>query len=84
MYSWPVHHPFKSQKSAIHTPLPSTSTNYQRLVHHFHEANDLFDGTWNVIPNTILANDISNNEVYTYAQAMKQDGANEFVKEIEV
>ena len=38
----------------------------------------------NVLHNTILATDISNNEVYAYAQAIKQDDANEFVNELEV
>ena len=72
------------KNDAMHTPLPSTATNYQRLVHHFLEANELFDGTLNVIHNTILATYISNNEVYTYTQSMKQDDASEFVKAMEV
>ena len=76
MHSWPVHYPFNSQKRR-HT---YTLT----LVHRFHEANELFDGTLNVLHNTILATDISNNEVYTYAQAIKQDDANEFVNAMEV
>ena len=33
------------KNDAMHTPLPSTATHYQRLVHRFHEANELFDGT---------------------------------------
>ena len=72
------------KNDAMHTPLPNTATNYQRLVHRFHEANELFDGTLNVLHNKILATYISNNEVYTYAQAIKQDDAEEFVKAMEV
>eukprot|EP00956_Cyclotella_meneghiniana_P015821 scaffold24563_cov43-Cyclotella_meneghiniana.AAC.9 len=64
------------------TPTNSASR-YERLVHRFHEANELFDGTLNVLHNSVLTTDVSTNEVYTYAQVMKLDDVSDFLKAME-
>ena len=64
-------------------PLPPSASRYERLVHRFHEANELFDGTLNVLHNSVLTTDVSTNEVYTYAQVMKLDDVSDFLKAME-
>ncbi len=64
--------------SSFHSPIHPNATKYEKLVHRFHEANELFDGTINVLHNSVLATDA--NENYTYSQAMKQDDAKDFIE----
>ena len=49
-----------------------------------HEANELFDGTLNVLHNSVLSTDVSTNEVYTYSQVMKQDDYADFLEAMSV
>ena len=64
--------------SSHHILTHKNAKKYKKLVHQFHEANQLYDGTLNVIKNSVIATDA--NENYTYLQAMKQDDAVEFIK----
>ena len=40
-----------------------------------------FDGTLNEIHHMVLAAGKSNNEIYTYAEMLKQDDSSEFLKQ---
>ncbi len=67
-----------SHLSSHYIPIHENATSYEKLVHRFHEANQLYDGTLNVMDNSVFATDA--NENYTYSKAMKQDDAVEFIK----
>ncbi len=67
-----------SHLSSHYIPIHENATSYEKLVHRFHEANQLYDGTLNVINNSVFATDA--NENYTFSQAMKQDNAIDFIK----
>ena len=62
----------------------NNATQQEKLINRFHEANELFDGTLNVLRNTVLVSDTSTNECYNYSQAMKQQDADEFKLAMEV
>ena len=61
-------------------PLPDEPSLTAKFINRFHECNELFDGTINHIHNYALATDLSNNEVFTYSQAMRQPDRQEFIK----
>ena len=63
-----------------HIQLHKNATRYEKLVNRFHEANELFDGTCNVINNAILTTEGNSNENYTFSQAMKQDDKDKFIE----
>jgi hypothetical protein len=65
-------------------PLPPTAMRYERLVNRFHEVNELFDGSLNVLHNSVLSTDVSTKEVYTYSQVMKQDDFADFLEAMSV
>ena len=60
-------------------PLPNNPSITSKFINKFHECNELFDGTINQIHNYALASDLSNNEAYTFSQAMRQDDRAQFV-----
>ena len=60
-------------------PLPENPSITSKFINKFHECNELFDGTINQIHNFALATDLSNNEVFTFTQAMRQDDRAQFV-----
>lgn len=54
-----------------------------RFMTKFHEVNELYDGTCNQIhfmAFSTLSDAVASNEVFTYAQAMKQDDVDDFVE----
>ena len=61
-------------------PLPDNPSVASRIVNKFHECNELFDGTINHLHNFALATDLSNNEVFTLSQAMRQDDRDKFIE----
>eukprot|EP00956_Cyclotella_meneghiniana_P022895 scaffold43790_cov38-Cyclotella_meneghiniana.AAC.11 len=61
-------------------PLPPNPSLTSRIVNKFHECNELFDGTINHLHNYALATDLSNNEVFTLTQAMRQDDREQFLE----
>eukprot|EP00956_Cyclotella_meneghiniana_P017288 scaffold27981_cov37-Cyclotella_meneghiniana.AAC.19 len=61
-------------------PLPDNPSVAYRIVNKFHECNELFDGTINHLHNFALATDLSNNEVFTLSQAMRQDDRKQFIE----
>ncbi len=62
--------------------LKPNATRYNKLVNQFHEANELFDRTVNVLNYSVFAAD--SNECCTYSQAMKQDNCDKFIKAMQV
>ncbi len=62
--------------TSYHIPIHSEATKYEKLVNRFHNANELFNGTLNIMHNVVLATNANKN--YTYLQAMKQPDAKEF------
>ena len=57
--------------------LHEDATTYDKLVNRFHEANELFDGSMNVLNCTVLATE--SNENYTYSQMIQQDDKGDFI-----
>ncbi len=79
---FPVLSTVAASLSAHHIPIHENATKYEKLVHRFHEANKLYDGTLNLINHSVMATNA--NENYTYHQALKQDDAIKFIKAMSV
>ena len=61
-------------------PIKPNASFTARAMHHFHELNELYDGTFNQIHQFSFSTiDISSNEVFTYHKAMKEADAELFI-----
>jgi hypothetical protein len=63
-----------------HELLTHHATFSDHMIKHFEDLHEYYDGTMNRIHFLFFSTDVSSNEVFTYKEAMTQNGAHLFVE----